>query len=61
LHTDWTNFTQTTAIQLNNTHPTIAIVEMMRIFVGEERMAIRRPILRPRRLLCLLQSPRTRQ
>ena len=35
----WTNFADKVAVQLNDTHPAIAVVELMRILVDEENMA----------------------
>jgi starch phosphorylase len=35
-HKDWNEFPKKVAIQLNDTHPAIAVAELMRIFVDEE-------------------------
>lgn len=35
---DWDHFADKVAIQLNDTHPAIAVVELMRIFVDEEKL-----------------------
>jgi starch phosphorylase len=35
----WTNFADKVAVQLNDTHPAIAVVELMRILVDEQDMA----------------------
>ncbi len=35
---DWSEFPSQVAIQLNDTHPTLSILELMRIFVDEESM-----------------------
>jgi starch phosphorylase len=37
-HEDWDEFPDQVAIQLNDTHPAIAVVELMRILVDEERL-----------------------
>lgn len=35
---DWDNFSDKVAMQLNDTHPAVAIAELMRIFIDEEGM-----------------------
>lgn len=35
---DWNNFAEKVAIQLNDTHPAVAVVELLRILVDDERM-----------------------
>lgn len=35
----WDDFAEKVAIQLNDTHPTIAVVELMRIFLDEENLS----------------------
>lgn len=37
-HDDWDDFSDQVAIQLNDTHPAIAVVELMRILLDEERL-----------------------
>ena len=38
LNKSWTNFPDKVAIQLNDTHPAIAVAELMRLLVDVERM-----------------------
>jgi starch phosphorylase len=38
LHTDWEEFPNKNQIQLNDTHPAIASVELLRILIDEEKL-----------------------
>ncbi len=38
VHSDWSRFPDFCAIQLNDTHPAIAVAELMRLFIDEEEL-----------------------
>jgi len=38
-HTDWQDFPDHAAIQMNDTHPSLAVPEMMRLFVDQENLS----------------------
>ncbi len=38
-HSIWTDFADSVAVQLNDTHPSIAIAELMRLLLDEEKLS----------------------
>lgn len=42
---EWSEFSEKVAVQLNDTHPSMAVVEMFRILIDEENLSYEKAFL----------------